>query len=106
MTLTAVNAINTRDIPFEIMYFEEGAPNITTGFGIIKGKEQRPVVKEVFEFTMTRLVKDDKELFCPEVIMVNQTNNIPNYPREIPYSNMNGVYDLPLKERLLEKWKY
>jgi hypothetical protein len=38
--------------------------------------------------------------------MLNQPNNIPNYPRSITYANMGGVYDLALKERLLEKWKY
>ena len=106
MTLTAVNAINTRDVPLELLYFAEGAPGITTSFGIIKGKEVRPVVKEVFDFVITKLVKDDKELYCPEPIMVDQPNNIANYPRNIPYANMDGVYDLFLKERLLEKWKY
>ena len=106
MTLTAVNAINTRDVPLELLFFTEGAPSITTGFGIIKGKDSHPAVKEVFEFAMTKLVKDDKELYCPEPIMVNQSNNIANYPRSIPYANMDGVYDLSLKERLLEKWKY
>jgi len=106
MTLTAVNAINTRGVPLELLYFAEGAPSITTSFGIIKGKETRPIVKEVFEFAMTKLVKDDKELYCPEPVMVNQINTIPNYPRNISYANMDGVYDLSLKERLLEKWKY
>ena len=106
MTLTAVNAINSRNVPFELIYFSEGAPNITTGFGIISGKESRPIVREIFEFAMTRLVTDDKELFCPEPIMVNQVNTIPNYPRDIIYANMDGVYDLSLKDRLLEKWKY
>jgi len=106
MTLTAVNAINTRGIALEILFYSEGAPSITTSFGIIKGRETRPIVKEVFEFVMTKLVKDDKELYCPEPVMVNQVNNIANYPRSIPYANMDGVYDLQLKERLLEKWKY
>ena len=106
MTLTAVNAINTRNAPLELFFFAEGAPNITTSFGIIKGKETRPMVKEVFEFAMTKLVKDDKELYCPEQIFRNQPNNIPNYPKTIKYANMDGVYDLTLKERLLEKWKY
>ena len=106
MTLTAVNAINTRGVPLELLFFTEGAPSITTGFGIVKGKETRSVVKEVFEFAMTKLVRDDKELYCPEPVMVNQPNNIANYPRTIPYAKMDGVYDLPLKERLLAKWKY
>ncbi|MCL2804763.1 MAG: extracellular solute-binding protein [Treponema sp.] len=106
MTLTTVNAINTRGVSFELLFFNEGAPNITTGFGIVKGKENRPAVKEVFEFAMTKLVRDDKELFCPEPVMINQVNNIANYPRNIPYANMDGVYDLAWKEKLLERWNH
>ena len=106
MTLTAVNAINTRGVSFELLFFDEGAPNITTGFGIVRGKENRPIVKEVFEFAMTKLVWDDKVLFCPEPVMLNQPNNIPNYPRNIPYANMDGVYDLAWKDKLLEKWNH
>ncbi|MFP3089889.1 extracellular solute-binding protein [Treponema sp. TIM-1] len=106
MTLTATQAINSRGVPLEMIFFAEGAPSITTGMGIIKGKENRPAVKEVFNFAMTKLVRDDKELYCPEAIFKNQPNNIPNYPQNIPYADMTGVYDTVLKERLLEKWKY
>jgi iron(III) transport system substrate-binding protein len=106
MTLTAVNAVNSRGVPLELLFFAEGAPSITTSFGIISGREKRPAVKEVFEFAMTKLVRDDKELYCPEPIFKNQSNNIPNYPRTIPYADMTGVYDMALKERLLAKWKY
>ena len=106
MTLTAVNAINTRGVSFDLLFFEEGAPSITTGFGIIKGKEDRAAVKEVFEFILTKVIKDDKELFCPEPVMKNQPNNIDNYPRVIPYANMDGVYDLEWKERLMQKWNH
>jgi iron(III) transport system substrate-binding protein len=106
MTLTAVQAINSRGAPFDLLFFQEGAPSITTGMGIVKGKETRPVVKEVFQFTLDKLVKDDKELYCPEPIFKDQPNNIANYPRQIPYADMKGVYDLSLKERLLAKWKY
>jgi iron(III) transport system substrate-binding protein len=106
MTLTATQAINSRGAPLEMTFFAEGAPSITTGMGIIKGKENRPAVQEVFKFAMTKLVKDDKELYCPEAIFKNQPNNIPNYPRNIPYADMAGVYDTALKERLLAKWKY
>jgi iron(III) transport system substrate-binding protein len=106
MTLTATQAINSRGAPLEMLFFGEGAPSITTGFGIIKGRETRPVVREVFQFTLERLVRDDKELYCPEPVFKNQPNNIANYPRQIPYADMKGVYDLSLKERLLAKWKY
>ena len=106
MTITTVNAINERGVPLEMFFFDEGAPYNTSSFGIIKGRETRPVVKEVFEFAMTRLVRDDKELYCPEPVMRNQPNNIPNYPKSISYSDMEGAYDLPTKEQLLAKWKY
>jgi iron(III) transport system substrate-binding protein len=106
MTLTATQAVNSRGAPLEMLFFKEGAPSITTGFGIIKGKETRSVVKEVFQFTLDKLVRDDKELYCPEPIFKNQPNNIANYPRNIPYADMKGVYDLSLKEKLLARWKY
>ncbi|MDR1058930.1 MAG: extracellular solute-binding protein [Treponema sp.] len=106
MTLTTVQAINSRGIPLEMFFFKEGAPSITTGMAIIKGRETRPAVKEVFEFTLAKLVKDDKELYCPEPIFKNQSNNIANYPRTIPYADMEGVYDIALKEKLLSRWKY
>jgi iron(III) transport system substrate-binding protein len=106
MTLTATQAINSRGAPLEMLFFSEGAPSITTGFGIIKGRETRPVVKEVFQFTLDKLVKDDKELYCPEPVFKNQSNNIANYPRNIPYADMKGVYDPDLKEKTLARWKY
>jgi iron(III) transport system substrate-binding protein len=106
MTLTAVQAINTRNAPLEMTFFQEGAPSITTGMAIIKGKEDRAIVKEVFQFAMTTLVREDKELYCPEPIFRDQPNNIANYPRVIPYADMTGVYDLARKDKLLERWKY
>jgi iron(III) transport system substrate-binding protein len=106
MTLTATQAINNKGVPLEMTFFAEGAPSITTGMGIIAGKDTRAAVKEVFRFVMDKLVKDDKELYCPEPIFIDQSNNIVNYPRDIPYADMTGVYDLALKERLLERWNY
>jgi iron(III) transport system substrate-binding protein len=106
MTITATDAINNRGADFEMLFFEEGAPSITTGMGIVKGKETRPVVREVFEFAKTTLVREDKDLYCPEPIFKDQANNIPNYPKNIPYMDMRGINDLAEKERLLAKWKY
>jgi iron(III) transport system substrate-binding protein len=106
MTLTAVQTINSRNLPLEMLFFAEGAPSITTGMAIILGRETRPVVKEVFEFAMTTLVREDKELYCPEPIFKDQENTIPNYPREIPYADMTGVYDQDRKAKLLERWRY
>ena len=106
MTITAVKAINDRNMAFDLLFFAEGAPYNTSSFGIIKGKETRPVVREVFEFAMTKLVRDDQTLFCPEPVMKNQPNNVANYPKTIPYANMDGTYDIAFKDQLLAKWKY
>ena len=106
MTITAVKAINDRNMPFDLLFFSEGAPYNTSSFGIIKGKETRPVVKEVFEFAMTKLVRDDQTLYCPEPVMKNQPNTVANYPKTIPYANMDGAYDIAFKEKLLAKWKF
>jgi iron(III) transport system substrate-binding protein len=106
MTITATDAINNRKADFDMLYFKEGAPYNTSGMGIIKGKETRPVVREVFSFIIDKVVKDDKELYCPEAIFKNSVNNIPNYPKNIPYADMTGGTDLAKKERLLAKWKY
>ncbi|MDR2864305.1 MAG: extracellular solute-binding protein [Spirochaetaceae bacterium] len=106
MTLTATQAINSKGLPLEMIFFPEGAPSITTGMAIVKGKETRAAVQKVFAFAMDTLVKDDKKLYCPEPIFKDQTNDIPNYPRTIPYADMSGVYDLALKDRLLSRWQY
>ena len=106
MTLTATQAINSRGIPLEMMFFKEGAPSITTGMAVIKDREKRPIVKEVFEFAITTLNREDKELFCPEPVFKDQPNNIPNYPKNIPYADMTGVYDQDRKVKLLERWQY
>lgn len=106
MTLTTVQAVNSRNAPLDILFFKEGAPSITTGTAIIKGREGRPAVREVFAFVASTANREDKELYCPEAIFKDQPNSIPNYPRNIPYADMKGVYDLTLKERLLGKWKF
>ena len=106
MTFQAVTAINTRGVPLRIMYFEEGSPWTMYGMGIIKGKDSRQAVKDVFEFYVNVLTREDKELFVPEPIFKVQENNIPNYPRDVKTADMRGIESLPEKERLLEIWKY
>jgi iron(III) transport system substrate-binding protein len=106
MTITATEAVNNRGADFEMIFFEEGAPSVTTGMGIVKGKETRPAVQEVFKFAISTLVKEDKELYCPEPILKNQVNTIPHYPKNIPYMDMTGINDTAEKERLLALWKY
>jgi iron(III) transport system substrate-binding protein len=106
MTAQAVTAINTRGVPLQIVFFDEGSPYNMYGLGIIKGKESRKAVQEVFEFYAYTLSREDQELFMPEQVFKSQRNNIPNYPQNIKTSDMQGIGSLPEKERLLDKWKY
>jgi len=106
MTFSAVNLINTREVPLRIIYFEEGSPYTIYGMGIVKGKDSKQAVREVFEFYMDTLNREDKELFAPEQIFKVQENDIPNYPRNVKIADMRGIESLSEKERLLDKWKY
>jgi iron(III) transport system substrate-binding protein len=105
MTFQAVNAIN-QGVPLTITFFEEGSPYSVYGTALVKGKETRKAVQDVFDFFLTTLVYEDKELFMPEQIFKVQPNNIPNYPQNVRMADMTGITDLAEKQRILEKWKY
>jgi iron(III) transport system substrate-binding protein len=105
MTFQAVTTINS-GVPLTIKYFEEGSPYSIYGLGIIKGKDNRKIVKEVFDFYLTTISREDKELFAPEQIFIDQVNIMPNYPANVKASDMRGIENLAEKERLLGKWKY
>ena len=91
--------------PLKILFFEEGSPYSLYGFSMIKGKEERKEVKEVFDFIVDTLNIEDKELYYPEKIYVNRDFVIPNYPTNIKYADMSNNTPEE-KDRLLEKWKY
>jgi iron(III) transport system substrate-binding protein len=105
MTFQVVTTIN-QGIPLTITFFEEGSPYSAYGTAIIKGKETKKAVKEVFDFFLTKLIYEDKELFLPEQVFKAQSNNIPNYPLNVPAADMTGIEDLAEKQRVLENWKY
>jgi iron(III) transport system substrate-binding protein len=106
MTMQAVNTINTRGVPLLITHFEEGSPYTTYGTAIIRGKDSRQAVKDVFEFWATTLSREDKELFVPGQIFKDQVNTIPNYPQNIKAADMRGIENLDEKERLLARWRH
>ena len=105
MTFQAVTAIN-KGIPLKVMYFGEGSPYTIYGTAIIKGKETRKAVREVFAFYMNTLNREDKELFVPEQIFKAQTNTIPNYPLNVKTADVRGIESIAEKERLLARWRY
>lgn len=101
---TAVKAIND-GTELEILFFEEGAPYALYGQGIIRGKETRPAVKEVFDYLYGTYGYLNCELFYPETIYADKSFTVENYPENITYCDMSGD-TAATKDRLLEKWTH
>ena len=101
---TAVKAIND-GAELEIIFFEEGAPYALYGQGMIKGKDARPAVKEVFDYLYGTYGYLNCENFFPERIYADRTFTVENYPADIPYSDMSGD-TAATKDRLLAKWTH
>ncbi len=104
MTSQGVEAIN-KGYDFSIVELETGSPYNTTSFGIIKGKENKDNVKEVFEWLMNVFGKYDKEHFLPDIILKDQQNVVENYPANLKNANMTGIDDMSIKEHLTERWE-
>ena len=104
MTAQAVTEINN-GATLEILFFEEGAPFSLYGQSIVKGKEERPAVKEVFDFLVNVYNYENNEKFFPEQIYTNKTYTVKNYPTNIPYADMKNN-SIAEKEHLLSKWVY
>lgn len=89
----------------KIVFFEEGSPYSLYGQAIIKGKEDRPAVREVFEFLINQYDYDLCKTWYPEKIYTDVDFEVENYPKNIKYADMSN--DTPeQKEYLLSKWKY
>lgn len=104
MTSQAVTEINN-GTPLEIIFFEEGSPYTMYGQSIIKGKEDRECVKEVFDFLVNTLNYECAELYFPEKIYKDIDFEVDNYPKNIQYSDMSNN-TIEEKEKLLDKWQY
>ena len=104
MTFQAVTERN-KGANFNITFFEEGSPYGALGLGMIKGREESTAVQEVFDFLLSDLIHEDKELFSPELIFKGQTIQIPNYP-SVPYADMTGFFNEAARTRLLDRWMY
>lgn len=104
LTFKAVDMIN-EGAPLEILFFEEGAPYTPAGLSIISGHENRTAVRDVVSYFYTDIVDDYLNTYLPEQIKVDQVNTVPNYPTDIPYSDMsNNTPDV--KAELLGKWDH
>lgn len=104
MTAQAVTQLNN-GVNLKILYFEEGSPRSLYGYAMIEGKQNKPAVREVFDFFYTTLVDEDKALYYPEQIYIDKVFEVENYPQNIPYANMeNNTTEEKL--RLLDLWEH
>ncbi|MBE6563596.1 MAG: extracellular solute-binding protein [Ruminococcaceae bacterium] len=103
MIANAATQITENGAPLEVLFFEEGAPFSTYGQAIVKGKEEKAHVKEVFEFLIGQFNIDACEKWAPEKIFKDLDLEAPNFPKEIKYSDMSNDTTAE-KERLLELW--
>lgn len=103
MTAQGVEAIN-EGYDFKIVALDSGSPYNTTSCGIIKGKEEKANVKEVFEWLINDFGRYDKENFMPDIIIKDQNNKMENYPTDLKDADMSGIDSTDTKEKLTEKW--
>jgi iron(III) transport system substrate-binding protein len=104
MTAQEVFEVN-EGAPLEILYFEEGLPYGVCGTAIIEGKQNDPVVREVFDYYVNTVVPADKENYLPEKIYKAKDYTMPGYPTGLSYGDMSNN-TIGEKERLLSKWAH
>lgn len=104
MTAPSVTQINA-GYNIQILYFDMGSPYSLYGQSIIKGKETKPAVKEVFDFLVNEFNYENCEKYFPEKIYKDKDYVLDNYPQDIVYADMSNN-TVEEKTHLLEKWKY
>lgn len=92
--------------PTELDLFPEGVPWTMNGIAVVKGHEDRQAVWDVMQWFYSRGILLDKQAFVPDQVFKDQHTTIEGYPTNITYANMDGLFDVDLKERLLDAWKY
>jgi iron(III) transport system substrate-binding protein len=93
----------------KITYFAEGSPFTLYTMGMINGKEKEDGVKDIYDFLFNDFAPEDKAKFCPETIYkpgFQPAVEIPNYPTDVKYMNMQGLFDPDYKTALLDKWTH
>lgn len=103
MTAQGVEAIN-EGYDYSIVALETGSPYNTTSCGIIKGREEKEHVKEVFEWLINDFGRFDKENYMPDIILKDQNNKMANYPSDLKDADMTGIDSTKVKEDLTAKW--
>lgn len=90
----------------ELDLFPEGVPWTMNGISVVKGHDDRQAVWDVVDWLYTRGILLDKQQYVPDRVFKDQDTTIEGYPTNITYANMDGLFDIDRKERLLDAWKY
>lgn len=89
----------------EIIELDTGAMYNSCGASIIKGKAT-DTVKEVFQYYVDELIRNNAEKFVPSEIVKDVNVELENYPMPKKMADMNGIYDSSIKEKYMKLWKY
>ena len=103
MIANAAQQMTENGAPLEILFFEEGAPFSTYGQAMVKGKDEKAAVKEVFDFLVNEYNYVSCEKYAPEKIYKDKDFEAPNFPKTVNYSDMSNDTAAE-KERLLKLW--
>lgn len=93
----------------KVAFFDEGSPYSIYTTGVIKGRLSNPDVKAVYDYIYNDFNMIDKAKFVPETIYKPEfqpTCQVANYPTDVKYIDMLGLFDYKHKNNLLDKWKY
>lgn len=108
--MTFQAALYCQDYPdLEITYFEEGSPFTLYTNAVINGRLEKESVKKVYDYIFNTWTPRDKAEFCPETIYKPEYQpkcNIPGYPENVHYMQMEGLFDPEHKSALLDAWKH
>lgn len=104
--MTAQGALKkTEGAPLKILIFKEGSPYTFYTLAMIKGKEKKKAVKEVFDYMNNTLAEENVRMYYPEKLFKDKDFTIKNMPENIKYADMENN-TIEEKERLLAKWNY
>lgn len=92
--------------PIELALFPEGVPWTMNGAAVVAGHDEKDAVWQVMAWLYEKGILLDKQAFVPDRVFKDQNTEVPGYPLNIPYADMDGLFDVDLKERLLAAWKY
>ena len=104
ITAQAVTAIQDNK-PLEILFFEPGSPYSLCGQTIIKDRQEKEYVTEIYKYILNTYNKINNNLFYPEKIFNTGPGKMEFYPANIKYANMkNNTFEN--REKYLDKWTH